>query len=102
PQAGAFVILMANRNHPTEAGATRDLRIKVSTLAAEAMGLKKKSVADGTLQVPSAPSAPAGHTANGIDVLEAHGFSELKGLRIGLITNHTGQNLDGKPTIDLL
>jgi uncharacterized protein YbbC (DUF1343 family)/CubicO group peptidase (beta-lactamase class C family) len=103
PQAGAFVILLANRNHPTEAGNTRDLRIKVSTLAAEAMGLKKKSVADiSTLQAPAAPPAPARRTVNGIDVLEAHGFSELKGLRIGLITNHTGQNLDGKPTIDLL
>lgn len=38
----------------------------------------------------------------GIDVLEAEGFSRLAGLRVGLITNHTGLNRDGRSTIDLL
>ena len=39
---------------------------------------------------------------NGIDVLEKSGFKELEGKRIGLVTNHTGRNLAGKPTIDIL
>ncbi len=39
---------------------------------------------------------------NGIDVLERSGFKELKGLKIGLVTNHTGRNLAGKQTIDIL
>ncbi len=100
PQANAFVILLTNRNHPTEAGAARDLRIKVSTLAAEAMGLKKKTASSSTArrQRPKLLCGPR----NGIDVLEARGFSDLKGLRVGLVTNHTGQNLEGKSTIDLL
>ena len=39
---------------------------------------------------------------NGIDVLVREKFAPLKGLRVGLITNHTGQDRDRNPTIDLL
>ncbi len=39
---------------------------------------------------------------NGIDVLEKNNFKELNGLKIGLVTNHTGRNLSGKSTIDVL
>ena len=39
---------------------------------------------------------------NGIDVLERDHFAQLKGLRIGLITNHTGTNRRRYPTIHLL
>jgi len=38
----------------------------------------------------------------GIDVLERDGFKELAGLRIGLITNQTGRDRNGKSTIDVL
>jgi uncharacterized protein YbbC (DUF1343 family) len=38
----------------------------------------------------------------GIDRLEREGFAALKGRRIGLITNHTGLNREGKATVDLL
>ncbi len=39
---------------------------------------------------------------NGIDILERDKFKQLEGLRIGLVTNHTGRNLAGKQTIDIL
>src|SRR5437763_15002214 len=39
---------------------------------------------------------------NGIDVLERDGFKELQGLRVGLITNHTGRDRAGRQTIDVL
>ncbi len=39
---------------------------------------------------------------NGIDVLEKENFKSLEGLKIGLVTNQTGRNLAGKPTIDVL
>ncbi|CAN5269833.1 hypothetical protein BH20ACI2_BH20ACI2_26890 [soil metagenome] len=39
---------------------------------------------------------------NGIDVLEKNDFKDLAGKRIGLVTNHTGRNLAGKQTIDIL
>jgi uncharacterized protein YbbC (DUF1343 family) len=38
----------------------------------------------------------------GIDVLEAENFSRLRGLRVGIITNHTGRNREGKSNIDLM
>jgi uncharacterized protein YbbC (DUF1343 family) len=38
----------------------------------------------------------------GIDVLVRDNFAPLKGLRIGLITNHTGHDRQRRPLIDLL
>jgi uncharacterized protein YbbC (DUF1343 family) len=38
----------------------------------------------------------------GIDVLERDNFKPLAGLRIGLITNHTGRDREGRKTIDVL
>ncbi|MGB7200790.1 MAG: exo-beta-N-acetylmuramidase NamZ domain-containing protein [Pyrinomonadaceae bacterium] len=49
-----------------------------------------------------APALPAVTVLNGIDVLERTGFKQLDGLKIGLVTNHTGRNLAGKQTIDIL
>ncbi len=39
---------------------------------------------------------------NGIDVLQRNKFAELNGLKVGLVTNHTGSNFAGKSTIDIL
>jgi len=39
---------------------------------------------------------------SGIDVLEKNGFATLKGKRVGLITNHTGRDAQGRTTIDVL
>jgi uncharacterized protein YbbC (DUF1343 family)/CubicO group peptidase (beta-lactamase class C family) len=39
---------------------------------------------------------------NGIDVLNATAYKPLQNLRIGLITNHTGIDRSGNPTVDLL
>jgi uncharacterized protein YbbC (DUF1343 family) len=39
---------------------------------------------------------------NGIDVLHAGGYAALRGMRIGLITNQTGIDRAGNPTVDLL
>jgi uncharacterized protein YbbC (DUF1343 family) len=47
-------------------------------------------------------SHPAFDTLNGIDVLVRDKFAQLKGKRIGLVTNHTGRDREGNTTIDLL
>jgi uncharacterized protein YbbC (DUF1343 family) len=39
---------------------------------------------------------------NGIDILERDNFKQLEGIRVGLVTNHTGRDLAGKQTIDIL
>jgi uncharacterized protein YbbC (DUF1343 family) len=38
----------------------------------------------------------------GLDVLEAQKFAALRGRRVGLITNHTGLDAQGRSTVDLL
>jgi uncharacterized protein YbbC (DUF1343 family) len=44
----------------------------------------------------------AGQVLNGIDSLVLSSFKPLAGLRVGLITNHSGLAQNGKSTIDLL
>lgn len=110
PFSRSFVIFLSNRNHPTEAGNVLALRRTLGTLAAE-------SVADfNFLHVPGAlpandatiaePAQPAELRAapvlTGIDVLARDQFAPLKGLRVGLITNHTGIDRQRRRTIDLL
>ncbi|MBZ5641432.1 MAG: DUF1343 domain-containing protein [Acidobacteriia bacterium] len=48
------------------------------------------------------PAFAAQQTLTGIDVLEAQDFAPLKGKRVGLITNQTGVDRNGRSTIDLL
>ncbi|MFN2502576.1 MAG: exo-beta-N-acetylmuramidase NamZ domain-containing protein, partial [Pyrinomonadaceae bacterium] len=48
------------------------------------------------------PAVQSVTVLNGIDILERDKFKQLDRMRIGLVTNHTGRNLAGKPTIDIL
>jgi uncharacterized protein YbbC (DUF1343 family) len=52
-------------------------------------------------QVKPRPVA-AVRTETGIDVLEAQHFAPLRGKRVGLITNQTGVDANGRRTIDVL
>jgi uncharacterized protein YbbC (DUF1343 family)/CubicO group peptidase (beta-lactamase class C family) len=85
--------------------------------AAEPSGLQSPKGAEQTASLASVqPLAPAPTpgaplatvpkarpgTLDGIDVLEREKFAPLKGLRVGLITNHTGHDRDRNSTIDLL
>jgi len=46
--------------------------------------------------------ARAGRVQTGIDVLESQKFAPLRGKNVGLITNHTGVDAQGRSTTDLL
>jgi uncharacterized protein YbbC (DUF1343 family) len=50
----------------------------------------------------SSPPQASEHTKTGIDVLEEQNFAPLRGKRIGLITNQTGVDSQGRRTIDVL
>ncbi len=113
PFSQTFVIFLSNRNHPDESGNVGALRAQLGTLAAEAIRDFNFAYVPGALAAaPEADNAattgrnqrkPAMlRTLNGIDVLERDRFALLKGLRLGLITNHTGEDRDRNPTIDLL
>ncbi len=73
-------------------------RFKANVEAARSTGPRASSLApspaSGTLAVQS--------VLNGIDILERDNFKPLENLKIGLVTNHTGRNLAGKSTIDIL
>jgi uncharacterized protein YbbC (DUF1343 family) len=47
-------------------------------------------------------SGHAGRVQTGLDVLEAQKFAQLRGKHVGIITNHTGLDAQGKSTIELL
>jgi uncharacterized protein YbbC (DUF1343 family) len=47
-------------------------------------------------------SRRAARVQSGLDVLEAEKFAPLRGKHIGLITNHTGLDAQGRTTVDLL
>ena len=47
-------------------------------------------------------SARAGRVQTGLDVLAEQRFAPLRGKRVGIITNHTGLDAQGKSTVDLL
>jgi uncharacterized protein YbbC (DUF1343 family) len=47
-------------------------------------------------------SGRPGRVQTGLDVLEAQKFALLRGKHVGLITNHTGLDAQGKSTVDLL
>jgi len=113
PFSQTFVIFLSNRNHPDESGNVGALRAQLGTLAAEAIPDFNFSFVPGALSVPPQPGKGAADTGaerrvaqlkslNGIDVLARQKFAPLKGLRLGLITNHTGEDRHRNPTIDLL
>ncbi|HEX9407432.1 MAG TPA: exo-beta-N-acetylmuramidase NamZ domain-containing protein, partial [Thermoanaerobaculia bacterium] len=96
PSSNTFYIFLSNRVHPNGKGNVVALQHDLGALSARAAGY--------TTPVLSRVRWPLGgaDAANGIDVLVARRYEPLRGMRIGLITNHTGIDRAGNPTIDLL
>jgi uncharacterized protein YbbC (DUF1343 family)/CubicO group peptidase (beta-lactamase class C family) len=113
PFSRTFLIVLSNRNHPTEEGSVLALRKELGTLAAEAIRdfnfvYVPGSLAPRPTEESSAPPARKAaplktvEVLEGIDVLAKQHFAPLEGLRVGLVTNHTGHDRERNPTIDLL
>lgn len=111
PFSQTFIIFLSNRNHPTERGNVGPLRARLASLAAEALDDFNFIYVPGALAsldkerattLPAARQTLRLRTLNGIDVLKKQDFTPLRKLRIGLITNHTGEDCERNPTIDLL
>jgi uncharacterized protein YbbC (DUF1343 family) len=99
PSSNAFYIFLSNRVHPDGKGSVVALQRRLGTVVAESL--------PGVLFTPPVRrvgwvAAGAGDAQNGIDVLHASGYEALQGMRIGLITNQTGIDRAGNPTVDLL
>jgi len=56
----------------------------------------------GTSSARAKKSGRPGRVQTGLDVLEAQKFAPLRNKHVGLITNHTGLDSQGRSTVDLL
>jgi uncharacterized protein YbbC (DUF1343 family)/CubicO group peptidase (beta-lactamase class C family) len=81
PGSKTYVILLANSVHPHAGAAITALRRSVATIVARSVGYGTRS---------------------GLDVLVGDNFSELRGKKVGLITNQTGIDREGRRNIDLM
>jgi uncharacterized protein YbbC (DUF1343 family)/CubicO group peptidase (beta-lactamase class C family) len=98
PATQTAVIFLSNRLHPDGKGNVTRLRGQVATLVAAA--LRGPDMAQ-VRSVVSASRVPES-LLTGIDVLVKENFARLKGKHVGLVTNHTGMDRQGRSTIDLL
>jgi uncharacterized protein YbbC (DUF1343 family)/CubicO group peptidase (beta-lactamase class C family) len=117
PSSQMFLVFLSNRVHPDGKGDVGPLRGRVASIVAG-------SITDSTVSQHAreqsanyyaeivkalqqfAPrnegTSSSVKVLTGIDVLERDNFKQLAGLRIGLVTNHTGRNREGRQTIDVL
>jgi uncharacterized protein YbbC (DUF1343 family) len=107
PETRVFVVFLSNRVHPDGTGDVTPLRAEVATIVASAITDlspdRARTLTFGRPPVAMPQTTPAPVPVNaGVDVLRASGFAAVKGLRLGLLTNHTGRTRDGVATIDLL
>src|SRR6266550_4477699 len=116
PASQMFVIFLSNRVHPDGKGDVGPLRGRVATIVAASVTdtdvvarARTQSANYYTELVKNLERFAAGaetpisaNVLTGIDVLERDSFKQLAGMRLGLVTNHTGRDREGRQTIDVL
>jgi uncharacterized protein YbbC (DUF1343 family) len=124
PATKMFVVFLSNRVHPDGKGDVAALRGKVASIVAgsatdrsaiagarlaqsryyEALNRDLGRFTASTIQpfTQALESVENGKVLTGIDVLERDEFKQLAGMKVGLVTNHTGRDREGRQTIDLL
>src|SRR5581483_1019157 len=112
PTTKTYIILLSNAVHPRGHGYAVSLRTRVATAGAAAIPLtpnEQQALRWKTLTGYSEATPSQDHldyrnasVLDGIDVLEQQDFAPLKGKRVGLLTNQTGMDSQGRRTIDLL
>jgi uncharacterized protein YbbC (DUF1343 family) len=84
PASRTYVVLLTNSVHPHERKSITPLRGQVATIVARSVGY----------DVPG--------TRTGLDVLEQDDFKMFRGKRVGLITNQTGVDRQGRRNVDAM
>jgi len=116
PTTRTYIIILTNAVHPRGKGSAVALRSKIATAVASALPLNPKEKNEprwksitGYNEAQTAArrmSVRNGSVLTGIDVLEAHNFEQIRGgsvkRKIGLLTNQTGVDSQGRRTIDVL
>ena len=109
PATDTFVIVLTNVVHPKHGKSLVSFRSRIATAVAAHYGMLIPNTVALTGYVDTITGAGVhrvisrnGETMTGLDVLEQGGFSELKGKRVALITNHTGLDRQGSRNIDAM
>jgi uncharacterized protein YbbC (DUF1343 family)/CubicO group peptidase (beta-lactamase class C family) len=113
PLTQTYVILLANSVHPDLRPALTPVRAKVATIVAANVGLRGQRVTlsgynqtgyNDSLGGPGARRQVGrnGATLTGLDVLAGLKFQPFAGKRIGLITNQSGLDRQGRRNIDVM
>lgn len=112
PVSRTYIIILTNQVHPYGKGNARPLRSQIISLIVEKLGsiseeqvlANRPSLTEYYRQMKGfqAWEESNGKLQTGIDVLVAENFAPLSGLRIGLITNHSGIDSSGQSTLELL
>lgn len=121
PTTRTYIIILTNAVHPRGKGTAISLRGKIATAVAaelpltvsEKEKLRWESITgyNETQTAARRISVRNGQVQTGIDVLEAHNFAELHQaagtspegiIRVGVLTNQTGVDSQGRRTIDVL
>jgi uncharacterized protein YbbC (DUF1343 family) len=84
PETRTFLIVLTNRLHPDGRGDILPMLRRIAEVAG------------------AASRGGQAHVLSGIDVLEAYGFRQLAGRRVGLITNRSARDSAGRRTADVL
>lgn len=93
PKLDLFFIFLSNRVHPDGKGSVNHLAGQILNAVVGSL-----DVTSGSASKSMAKSA----VLTGIDVLVRDQFRQLRGRRVGLITNHTGRDQAGRSTVELL
>jgi uncharacterized protein YbbC (DUF1343 family)/CubicO group peptidase (beta-lactamase class C family) len=109
PNSQSFVIFLTNVVHLKRGNSLSSLRGRLATAIAASFGMDIPH--DVAITGYNETISGAGvhrvvernaDTLTGLDVMEAGGFRELKGKRIGLITNQTGLDRAARRNIDVM
>jgi uncharacterized protein YbbC (DUF1343 family)/CubicO group peptidase (beta-lactamase class C family) len=112
PVSGLYIIILTNRVHPNGHGDCGPIRTSIATIVSAALGpISEQEVLDSRRSLTGyyelmksyrISGCRNGKVLAGIDALEAEKFRTLSGMRVGLITNHSGVDSSGQRTVDLL
>ncbi len=116
PTTQTYIVILSNAVHPRGKGSAVALRSKIATAVAANLALtvsekdelRLESITgyDEAQTAARRLAARNGSVRTGIDVLQAHNFDVISGgaekKKIGLLTNQTGVDAQGRRTIDAL
>ena len=110
PPTRVYMILLTNRVHPYGKGEVAELRRRISSAVGTRFAPREDpSASAGAASIEAtAPAAdgaallPEGSTLTGLDRLVSEDFARLAGRSVGLITNQTGVDSQGRRVVDLL